>query len=339
MEENRMVHIEEREIHPIPGLPMLFGVILGFVLTIVGYIGCGFAFDAGIGALGAFLLIFGILADIGLIIACCGFHIVKPNEAIVLTLFGKYYGTILKEGFFFTNPFASVTNPCVEKEASVHAMTAQAGANGASISLVSPSKKVSTKVQTLNNGTQKVNDVLGNPIIIGSIVIWKVVNPTKAVFNVENYMNFLSIQCDSTIRNVARLYPYDDLDENQNDSIEEKTLRGSSQEIADVMKAELQKRVEEAGLEIQEVRITHLSYSEEIAAAMLQRQQAVAIIAARQKIVEGAVGMVKMAIDQLGEEEIVVLDEERKAAMVSNLLVVLCGNKDAQPIVNSGSIY
>jgi regulator of protease activity HflC (stomatin/prohibitin superfamily) len=205
----------------------------------------------------------------------------------------------------------------------------------AQASIPSLGKKISTKTLTLNNDKQKVNDVLGNPIIIGAIVIWRVSDPTKAVLNVENYKTFLSIQCDSTIRNIARLYPYDSM---ENDS-DEKTLRGSSQEIADNMREELQQRVNVAGLEIKEVRITHLSYAEEIAAAMLQRQQAVAIIAARQKIVEGAVSMVKMAIDQLGEEQVVVLDEERKAAMVSNLLVVLCGNKDAQPIVNSGSIY
>ena len=191
---------------------------------------------------------------------------------------------------------------------------------------------------SLNNEKQKVNDMLGNPIIIGAVVIWKVVDPTKAVFNVENYKTYLSIQCDSTIRNISRLYPYDIVDDSD-EEVGEQTLRGSSQEIAKGMTKELQERVEDAGLEILEVRITHLSYAEEIAAAMLQRQQAVAIIAARKKIVEGAVSMVKMAIDQLGEEEIVVLDEERKAAMVSNLLVILCGNKDAQPIVNSGSIY
>jgi membrane protease subunit (stomatin/prohibitin family) len=177
---------------------------------------------------------------------------------------------------------------------------------------------------------------MGNPIIIGAVVIWKVTDPTKAVFNVDNYFEFLSTQCDSTIRSIARLYPYDTMEETDTD---EKTLRGSSQEIAEIMKVKLQDRVSSAGLEILEVRITHLAYSEEIAAAMLQRQQAAAIIAAKQKIVTGAVGMVKSAIDQLGEEEIVVLDEERKAAMVSNLLVVLCGNKEAQPIVNSGTIY
>ncbi len=164
----------------------------------------------------------------------------------------------------------------------------------------------------------------------------RVINPTKAVFNVENYKTFLSIQCDSTIRNVARLYPYDSED---TEDYSEKSLRGSSQEIADKLKEELQKRVEIAGIEVEEVRITHLSYAPEIAAAMLQRQQAEAIIAARKKIVEGAVGMVEMALNSLSEKEVVELDDERKAAMVSNLLVVLCGSKDAQPIVNSGSIY
>ncbi len=169
-------------------------------------------------------------------------------------------------------------------------------------------KKVSTKTMTLNNRKQKVNDALGNPVIIGTAVIWKVVNPTKAVFNVDDYGEFLSTQCDAVIRNNARLYPYDTMEEDP----DEKTLRGSSQEIAQSMKGELQARVDEAGIEISEVRITELAYADEIAAAMLQRQQATAVIAARQKIVEGAVGMVKMAIDQLGEDEVVVLDEERK---------------------------
>ena len=198
------------------------------------------------------------------------------------------------------------------------------------------SKKISLKTMTLNNEKQTVNDERGNPIIIGTIVIWRIVDTTKAVFNVQNYRTFLSTQCDSATRNISRMYPYDLLED---DSINEKTLRGSSQEIADMMKQDLQQRVAMAGLEILEVRITHLSYAPEIAAAMLQRQQAEAVVAARKKIVEGAVGMVEMALAQLNDDQIVNLDEERKAAMVSNLLVVLCGNKDAQPIVNSGSIY
>ena len=198
-------------------------------------------------------------------------------------------------------------------------------------------KRVSLKSNTLKNEKQKVNDGMGNPIVIGTNVIWRVSNPTKAVFNVEDYAEFISIQTDSTVRNIARLYPYDVVDEDNDES--EKTLRGSVQEIADRMEEALQERVNVAGIIIEDVKITNLAYSEEIAAAMLQRQQATAIIAARQKIVDGAVGMVKMAIDKLGDEEIVLLDEERKAAMVSNLLVVLCSGKDTQPIVNSGSIY
>jgi regulator of protease activity HflC (stomatin/prohibitin superfamily) len=195
-------------------------------------------------------------------------------------------------------------------------------------------KKISLKSMTLNNETQKINDELGNPIIIGIVVIWKVVNTAKAVFNVDNYVEFLSIQCDSALRNIVRLYPYDASTDDG-----EKSLRGSSQEVAGKIKEEIQSRVDVAGLEILEARITHLAYAPEIAAAMLQRQQASAIIAARQMIVEGAVGMVEMALSKLSENNIVDLDEERKAAMVSNLLVVLCGNKDPQPIVNSGSIY
>ncbi len=327
--------IKEKEIKPLSGGLMLLLVIVGNILSILMIIFGGITAYKGNSVLGVFLIILGSVLITAFLIMLGGFHIINPNEAIVLTLFGKYYGTIKKEGFYYTNPFAVAFNPAAARTS---VGTGTTGTVGATVQINAPAvggKKISTKTATLNNEKQKVNDVLGNPIIIGAIVIWRVTDPTKAVFNVENYKTFLSIQCDSTIRNIARLYPYDTMEEDS----DEKTLRGSSQEIADSMKNELQQRVSEAGLEIKEVRITHLSYAEEIAAAMLQRQQAVAVIAARQKIVEGAVSMVKMAIDQLGEEEIVVLDEERKAAMVSNLLVVLCGNRDAQPIVNSGSIY
>jgi len=187
---------------------------------------------------------------------------------------------------------------------------------------------------TLNNDKQKINDQLGNPIIIGIVVIWRVINTAKAVFNVDNYKEFLSIQCDSALRNIIRLYPYDNPGKDN-----EESLRGSSLEVAEKLRNEIQSKVDVAGLEIIEARITHLSYSEEIAAAMLQRQQASAIIDARKLIVEGAVGMVEMALARLSEHETVHLDEERKASMVSNLLVVLCGNRDAQPVVNSGSLY
>ena len=263
----------------------------------------------------------------------------------MLTLFGKYYGTIMKPGYFFVNPFARYNNPAYDSQSMADlAESSQTGTKSKSSKTGNTrvKKTVSLKRATLDNGTQKVNDALGNPIIIGAVVLWHVEDPTKAVFNVENYTEFLSIQTDSTIRNMARLYPYDVFDDGLGEETTEKTeqtLRGSSLEIADKMKVELQEKVAFAGLVIEEVRITHIAYAEEIAAAMLQRQQASAIIAARAKIVDGAVSMVKMAIDKLSDDGIVDLDEERKAQMVSNLLVVLCGNKDAQPIVNSGSIY
>lgn len=266
-----------------------------------------------------------------------GLKILKPNEALVLTLFGKYYGTLKGEGFFFVNPFVSAFNPAAESQPSVSTAIEQAATGkhpaGAS-NLKHNSKIISLKTMTLGNDKQKINDELGNPIIIGIVVIWKVVNTAQAAFNVDNYTEFLSIQCDSALRNIVSLYPYDSPNENS-----EKSLRGSSQEVAEKLKVEIQSRVEIAGLEILEARITHLAYAPEIAAAMLQRQQASAIIAARQLIVEGAVGMVEMALTKLNEKDIVHLDEERKAAMVSNLLVVLCGDKSAQPIVNSGSLY
>ena len=187
---------------------------------------------------------------------------------------------------------------------------------------------------TLNNEKQKVNDEEGNPIEIGVVVIWRVVDTARAVFDVDNFLSYISTQSDAAIRQVARQYPYD-VSENG----DEKSLRGSSVEIAEILRKELQGRVEIAGIEVLEARIAHLAYAPEIAAAMLQRQQASAIIAARQKIVDGAVSMVEMALRKLAENGVVDLDEERKAAMVSNLLVVLCGNKDAQPVVNSGSLY
>ena len=326
--------IQEKQLKPRSGGVMLLVCILGWAVSIACLVwGCCIAEAnpaAGVALICLFvalLLLFCILAG--------GLKIIHPNEARVFTLFGKYHGTIKEAGWYYVHPFASSFAPG-------RVTTVQAGTNGnvAGKTATVSSPAISLKQQTLDNKKQKVNDVDGNPIIIGAVVIWRVADPTQAVFSVENYREFLNIQTDSTIRNVARLYPYDSLEEDPDgDGVKEKTLRGSSQEIAQVMQQQLQSRVEKAGLEIEEVRIIHLAYAEEVAAAMLQRQQAAAIVAARQKIVDGAVGMVKMALDKLGEEEIVVLDEERKAAMVSNLLVVLCGNKDAQPIVNSGSIY
>ncbi|MGN0152492.1 MAG: SPFH domain-containing protein [Wujia sp.] len=342
--KNNVEDVEEKEVTKARGGAALLGILLGFVVSVAGIIlGAIMCGENGASALSIIILVASILLFCVMCVLPAGLKVIHPNEAAVYTLFGKYYGTIKKAGFYYTNPFVVCYNPSAHSAVDELVTSFSAAANSVAASETpaqsSNNKKISTKTMTLDNRKQKVNDALGNPIIIGAAVIWKVVNPTKAVFNVENYKSFLSIQCDAIIRNNARLYPYDVIDEDDDDGVEEKTLRGSSQEIADNMKIELQKRVQTAGIEIEEVRITHLAYSDEIAAAMLQRQQATAIIAARQKIVEGAVGMVKMAIDQLGEDEIVVLDEERKAAMVSNLLVVLCGNKEAQPVVNSGSIY
>lgn len=333
---NNEMNITEKKAKTKNGILMLLVGITGLVAStaafVFGIIGLCDYFPV----LGAILLALGIIGWIVFCIMLGGLKNVNPNEAMVFTLFGSYYGTIRESGFYYINPFCTAIHPTASSNESPAAVSATSTGSSVTVqSTAMPKKKISLKTMTLSNSRQKVNDVMGNPIIIGVNVIWHVEDPTKAVFNVENYNEFLSIQCDSTIRNIARLYPYDAIE----DDSDEKTLRGSSQEIADMMQKELTERVTSAGLAIEEVRITHLAYAEEIAAAMLQKQQATAIIAARQKIVEGAVGMVKMAIDQLGEEEIVVLDEERKAAMVSNLLVVLCGNKDAQPIVNSGSIY
>lgn len=331
-----MMNVQEKEIRPKSGYLMLFMLLLVLVLTILGIVAGGLFLDDGVVALGVVLLVSSIVLMIVSLVLLCGLKSLRPNEAYVFTLFGKYYGTVKESGFFWINPFVSAvspksTAPLIAAEPTQNAVK---GAN-VTINTVRRELTVSTKVQTLVNEKQKVNDLLGNPVIIGAIVIWKVIDPTKAVFVVDNYREYLSSQADSIIRNVARLYPYDVI----NDKEEVQTLRASASEIAERMQDELQNAVKDAGLEVVDVRINQLSYAPEIAAAMLQRQQAVAVIAARQKIVEGAVSMVKMALDQLSNEQIVELDDERKAQMVSNLLVVLCGNKDAQPIVNSGSIY
>lgn len=328
-DKNIAFTIKERKAPTSKGILMLLVILAGFILSTAAFVFGIISLSNLQYVTGGILVGASIIGWIVFGILCAGLKNINPNEALVFTLFGSYYGTLKEPGYYFVNPFCTAIHPTVNNSISVNTT----GENNIAVNTFS--KKISLKTRTLINTKQKVNDALGNPIIIGVNVIWHVNDPTTAVLNVENYNKFLSVQCDSVIRNIARLYPYDTMEEDT----DEKTLRGSSQEIAEMMTSELSGKVMNAGLTIEEVRITNLAYSEEIAAAMLQKQQAVAIIAARQKIVEGAVSMVKMAIDQLGEEEIVVLDEERKAAMVSNLLVVLCGNKDAQPIVNSGSIY
>ena len=294
-----------------------------------------------------------IILIISLVLCCVcwipflGLKVLRPQEALVLTLFGKYIGTLKGDGFYFVNPFCVSFNPAAKTKLNQSGDVSQVGISAiktadGSIHPEAVSNKISLKIMTLNNSRQKINDCLGNPIEIGIAVTWRIVDTAKAVFNVDNYKEFLSLQCDSALRNIVRLYPYDvapNVDTTGDGLADDGSLRGSSDIVAGRIRDEIQSRVEEAGIEVIEARITYLAYATEIAAVMLQRQQASAIIDARKMIVDGAVGMVEMALERLSENKVVELDEERKAAMVSNLLVVLCGNHDAQPVVNSGSLY
>ena len=328
------------------GMAVLLGVIALYVLAILGVLAfCARPWGASVALLA---LSIAVLA-LGWI-PLCGLKVLKPQEALVLTLFGKYVGTLKGEGFYFVNPFCTSVNPAAKTKLNQSA-DVDGGKNGIQAALSAAnqaasaealSKKISLKIMTLNNARQKINDCLGNPIEIGIAVMWRVTDTAAAVFNVDNYKEYLSLQCDAALRNIVRIYPYDvapGIDTTGDGQADEGSLRGSSEVVAGRIRDEIQAKVADAGLEIIEARITYLAYAPEIAAVMLQRQQASAIIDARKMIVEGAVGMVEMALERLSENNTVELDEERKAAMVSNLLVVLCGNRDAQPVVNSGSLY
>lgn len=333
------------------GFIALFLNLLALAASIASIVFGGINLDAG-NAVGVPLLI------VGLVVLClgwiplCGLKVLKPQEALVLTLFGNYKGTLREPGFYFVNPFCTALNPAattklaqsgdIQGSRGQASLLSIASGNANTASLEIGNKKISLKAMTLNNGRQKINDCLGNPVEIGIAVIWRVTDTAKAVFNVDNYKEYLSLQCDSALRNIVRIYPYDvaaNVDTTGDGQADEGSLRGSAEVVADRIKNEIQEKVKDAGLEIIDARITYLAYAPEIASVMLQRQQASAIIDARKMIVDGAVGMVEMALERLNEKKMVELDEERKAAMVSNLLVVLCGNHDAQPIVNSGSLY
>ncbi|MBR1827539.1 MAG: SPFH domain-containing protein [Clostridia bacterium] len=332
------------------GMPMLLVIILGLIaatgMILVGFIG---GVNAPLGALG-------ILLWVILPICIGGLKVLKPQEALVLTLFGKYKGSLKGEGFYFVNPFCTAINPAQFTQLGQSGDIAGSGGLLGALTKgnsgkettaefdaqMRASKKISLKVMTLSNSKQKVNDALGNPVEIGVAVMWRVVDTAKAVFDVDNYKEYLSLQADTAVRSVAKVYPYDiapNVDTTGDGEADDGSLRGSTELVAARIKEEIQKKVETAGLEIIDARITHLAYAPEIAAVMLQRQQAAAVVDARKMIVDGAVGMVEMALDKLNESDMVDLDEERKAAMVSNLLVVLCAGKDAQPVVNSGSLY
>ena len=281
---------QEKNIIPTNGYIMLL-VLLGlFILAIV----------LVIGGVPLALPIFFIC-----IISLRGFVLVNPNGSRVLLLFGKYMGTIKKNGLFWVNPFYS-------------------------------KNKISLRASNFDSERLKVNDKLGNPIMISTILVWRVTDTYKAAFEVDDYKNFVRVQTDAAVRKLASMYPYDNFaDEGHTEDI---TLRSSVNEVSEALEKEVQERLAMAGIEVLEARIGYLAYAQEIANAMLKRQQATAIVAARHKIVEGAVSMVEMALDQLGKKEIIDLDEERKAAMVSNLMVVLCSDKDASPIVNAGTL-
>lgn len=240
------------------------------------------------------------------LIAAIGFFIVNPNQSVVLVLFGKYQGTVKANGFFWVNPF-------------------------------NVKRKISLRAHNFDNEPIKVNDKLGNPIMIGAVVVWRVKDTYKAAFDVNDYLEFVGIQSEAALRRMAGHYPYDEFhDEGEEGEI---SLRSGGAEVNNELEQALDRRLAIAGIEVLEARISHLAYANEIAGAMLQRQQATAIVAARRKIVEGAVGMVEMALDELSQKEIVHLDDEKKAAMVSNLMVVLCSDKSASPVVNAGSLY
>ena len=323
------------------GMAMMFLFIALYILAFLLLVGIG----------GPFLFMLGLLWVCVGWIPFLGLKVVKPQEALVLTLFGKYIGTLKNEGFYFVNPFCVAVNPAAKTKlnqsgdvdsGNSNALAAAFTGKAAAGNQETSSKKISLKAMTLSNSRQKINDCLGNPVEIGIAVIWRVTDTAKAVFNVDNYKEYLSLQCDSALRDIVRIYPYDvaqGVDTTGDGIADEGSLRGSSELVARRIRDEIQKKVTDAGIEIVEARITYLAYAPEIAAVMLQRQQASAIIDARKMIVDGAVGMVEMALDRLSENHVVELDEERKAAMVSNLLVVLCGNQNAQPVVNSGSLY
>jgi regulator of protease activity HflC (stomatin/prohibitin superfamily) len=271
---------------------------LAFVLVLVLIAAAAYSFYLEEPIIGA------VICVVNFVFILPGLAIVNPNESKVLTLFGKYQGTVKQDGFFWVNPFTV-------------------------------KKKVSLKAFNLNGQQLKVNDSVGNPIEIAAVIVWQIKDTAKAVFAVENYLQYVNIQSEAAVRHLANSFPYDHI-EDESASI---TLRGGSEQVGILLEKELNERLDRAGIEVLEARISHLAYAPEIAHAMLQRQQASAIISARRLIVEGAVGMVEMALQKMEEKNIIELDEERKAAMVSNLLVVLCGDRSVSPIVNTGTLY
>ena len=329
----------EREIQPFSGwamllfnLALLSGAALYFVLTIIAA-----ADGRGDGAAIAVRLVGAVLVEILAVLLMCGFYTLQPNEARVMILLGRYHGTVRRSGFHWANPLYSRSRggprqaaDGVEDAAPRRPGTLRAALRAAASA---PSTKLSLRAHNFNSPTLKVNDKRGNPVEIAAVVVWRVEDTAQAVFDVEDYASYVQVQSESAIRSIASHYAYDFGDER------ELTLRGGADEVAAALKDELQARLVKAGVAVDEARLTHLAYAPEIAPVMLRRQQAEATIAARQMIVQNAVSMVHMALHELSDKGIVKLDDERQAAMVSNLLVVLCGTTEATPVINAGTLY
>ena len=313
----------EKKYRPRSGwLPLL--VCLALVVGGPCWIAAGIATTAP-GAFLALLIVLGVLLIITGVVGIFGFMAIAPNDSRVLLLFGEYRGSVTESGFFWVNPFFS------KKKVSLRIRNFETG------SVSTPERKdaagqiVQHKSRSLGRPS-KVNDKDGNPIEISAVVVWRVINTAEALFEVDDYEDFVAVQSEAALRSLASRHPYDNADH-------EVSLRGNTPEISEQLQRDIQDRLQKAGVDVIEARISHLAYAPEIAAAMLQRQQAQAVVAARTKIVEGAVGMVQMALDHLAKDNVVELDDERRAAMVSNLLVVLCSDRHTQPVVNTGTIY
>ncbi len=301
-----------------PVLVLVLGSLLAAQLVSI------LAFSGGLFSAGPAVLISAV-AVICAFIALFGFMAVQPNDARVLLLFGDYKGTVSDSGFFWVNPFFS------KKKISLRVRNFETGSTNVAEKKNEAGVVVQAKSRT-HGRPSKVNDRDGNPIEISAVVVWRVVNTAEAMFQVDDYEDFVGVQSEAALRSLASRHPYDSEDH-------EVSLRGATEEISEQLKHDIQERLEKAGVQVIEARISHLAYAPEIAAAMLQRQQASAVVAARAKIVEGAVGMVQQALEHLSRDKIVELDDERRAAMVSNLLVVLCSDRHAQPVVNTGTLY
>lgn len=308
---------------------LLLGLLLSEIVMMV------FAIRDGVETVGHphfELLVPGVLGLPLLIFLLSGLFTLQPNEARVLVLFGRYKGTVRTSGFHWGNPFYS-NGPQAAASWRASIVAAKVGAPATPGQKPPARNKISLRARTLNGDRLKVNDKAGNPIEIAAVVVWRVGDTVQAMFDVESYESYVTTQSESALRHLANLYAYDHGEENQ------PTLRSNVEEVSQALRAELQERLAKAGVAVDEARLTHLAYAPEIAQAMLRRQQAEAVIAARQKIVHGAVSMVDMALKELADKSVVTLDDERKAAMVSNLMVVLCGDSEVHPVVNTGTLY